>query len=231
MRTYLLQEEAYCVTEIVVLLGLGFWQSILPIKNLNPHAQSKNLFRALEYHLAFLGSRTNGSLVLHEIFLFKSFFNLARSPFIYQLPLCNNLYHCVLVYSKMQNSFSYSYSSSSTFIIKTQREFESIQLSSEEEESEEEYNTGKFSLCLFIKTPRVNQFYLFSLLLLGGYHKISIGDTFKDSYVIKSKLGWGHFSTVWLAENKIAHGILISFFFYLSILVCLPLHSFQLSLI
>ncbi|KAL4591643.1 hypothetical protein LXL04_004613 [Taraxacum kok-saghyz] len=34
----------------------------------------------------------------------------------------------------------------------------------------------------------------------GGYHAIRIGDTFKHSrYVVQSKLGWGHFSTVWLA--------------------------------
>ncbi|KAE8676392.1 SRSF protein kinase 1 [Hibiscus syriacus] len=34
----------------------------------------------------------------------------------------------------------------------------------------------------------------------GGYHTVRIGDTFKNGcYVIQSKLGWGHFSTVWLA--------------------------------
>ncbi|XP_010535640.1 PREDICTED: SRSF protein kinase 2-like [Tarenaya hassleriana] len=34
----------------------------------------------------------------------------------------------------------------------------------------------------------------------GGYHAVRIGDTFKDGcYVVQSKLGWGHFSTVWLA--------------------------------
>lgn len=34
----------------------------------------------------------------------------------------------------------------------------------------------------------------------GGYHAVRIGDTFKHSrYVVQSKLGWGHFSTVWLA--------------------------------
>ncbi|XVE61577.1 hypothetical protein DITRI_Ditri06bG0051600 [Diplodiscus trichospermus] len=35
---------------------------------------------------------------------------------------------------------------------------------------------------------------------LGGYHAVRIGDTFKNGrYVVQSKLGWGHFSTVWLA--------------------------------
>ncbi|CAN8301029.1 unnamed protein product [Cochlearia groenlandica] len=34
----------------------------------------------------------------------------------------------------------------------------------------------------------------------GGYHAVKVGDTFKNgSYVVQSKLGWGHFSTVWLA--------------------------------
>ncbi|XVE96534.1 hypothetical protein REPUB_Repub02eG0230800 [Reevesia pubescens] len=34
----------------------------------------------------------------------------------------------------------------------------------------------------------------------GGYHAVRIGDNFKNGrYVILSKLGWGHFSTVWLA--------------------------------
>ncbi|XP_068310560.1 uncharacterized protein [Pyrus communis] len=34
----------------------------------------------------------------------------------------------------------------------------------------------------------------------GGYHAVSIGDSFKNGcYVVQSKLGWGHFSTVWLA--------------------------------
>ncbi|KAK3146087.1 hypothetical protein QOZ80_3BG0261460 [Eleusine coracana subsp. coracana] len=34
----------------------------------------------------------------------------------------------------------------------------------------------------------------------GGYHAVRVGDTFKQgAYVVQSKLGWGHFSTVWLA--------------------------------
>ncbi|CAI9761545.1 unnamed protein product [Fraxinus pennsylvanica] len=34
----------------------------------------------------------------------------------------------------------------------------------------------------------------------GGYHAVRIGDTFNHGrYVVQSKLGWGHFSTVWLA--------------------------------
>ncbi|RZC70604.1 hypothetical protein C5167_033735 [Papaver somniferum] len=38
----------------------------------------------------------------------------------------------------------------------------------------------------------------------GGYHTVQIGDTFKSGrYVIQSKLGWGHFSTVWLAWDTL----------------------------
>ncbi|MCL7041404.1 hypothetical protein MKW94_023170 [Papaver nudicaule] len=38
----------------------------------------------------------------------------------------------------------------------------------------------------------------------GGYHTVQIGDAFKSGrYVIQSKLGWGHFSTVWLAWDTL----------------------------
>jgi serine/threonine-protein kinase SRPK3 len=37
----------------------------------------------------------------------------------------------------------------------------------------------------------------------GGYHPVSIGDRFDNGrYVVVRKLGWGHFSTVWLALDK-----------------------------
>ncbi|CAA2966188.1 serine threonine- kinase SRPK [Olea europaea subsp. europaea] len=38
----------------------------------------------------------------------------------------------------------------------------------------------------------------------GGYHAVRIGDTFRHGrYVVQSKLGWGHFSTVWLAWDTL----------------------------
>lgn len=38
---------------------------------------------------------------------------------------------------------------------------------------------------------------------LGGYHPVILGDTFKDGrYKVHHKLGWGGFSTVWLAKDK-----------------------------
>ena len=36
----------------------------------------------------------------------------------------------------------------------------------------------------------------------GGYHPVFIGDTFNHGrYVVVSKVGWGHFSTVWRAYD------------------------------
>ncbi|BGP42039.1 hypothetical protein JCM10449v2_006041 [Rhodotorula kratochvilovae] len=37
----------------------------------------------------------------------------------------------------------------------------------------------------------------------GGYHPVRVGDVYgpKDRYVVVRKLGWGHFSTVWLARD------------------------------
>jgi serine/threonine protein kinase len=44
----------------------------------------------------------------------------------------------------------------------------------------------------------------------GGYHPVHIGDTFSDGrYTVVRKLGWGHFSTVWLAKDA-------KYFFFLS---------------
>jgi serine/threonine-protein kinase SRPK3 len=37
----------------------------------------------------------------------------------------------------------------------------------------------------------------------GGFHPTCIGDEFNDGrYVIRMKLGWGGFSTVWLAADR-----------------------------
>ncbi|KAG6894402.1 hypothetical protein C0992_006250, partial [Termitomyces sp. T32_za158] len=36
----------------------------------------------------------------------------------------------------------------------------------------------------------------------GGYHPVKLGDRFSEGrYVVVRKLGWGHFSTVWLAKD------------------------------
>lgn len=37
----------------------------------------------------------------------------------------------------------------------------------------------------------------------GGYHPVHVGETFKEGrYEVIRKLGWGHFSTVWLSKDK-----------------------------
>ncbi|KAI8336045.1 hypothetical protein BD560DRAFT_36548 [Blakeslea trispora] len=37
----------------------------------------------------------------------------------------------------------------------------------------------------------------------GGYHPVHVGDKYKDGqYVVIRKLGWGHFSTVWLIRDQ-----------------------------
>lgn len=33
----------------------------------------------------------------------------------------------------------------------------------------------------------------------GGYHHVNIGDILNDRYKVLRKVGWGNFSTVWLA--------------------------------
>lgn len=37
----------------------------------------------------------------------------------------------------------------------------------------------------------------------GGYHFVKVGDRYKDGqYLVIRKLGWGHFSTVWLVQDQ-----------------------------
>lgn len=39
-------------------------------------------------------------------------------------------------------------------------------------------------------------------LLAGGYHPVKIGELYSSGrYVVVRKLGWGHFSTVWLVRD------------------------------
>ncbi|KAG8226344.1 hypothetical protein J437_LFUL014587 [Ladona fulva] len=37
----------------------------------------------------------------------------------------------------------------------------------------------------------------------GGYHPVKIGDLFQNRYRVTRKLGWGHFSTVWLCWDLV----------------------------
>lgn len=36
----------------------------------------------------------------------------------------------------------------------------------------------------------------------GGYHPVHLGDVFNDRYVVVRKLGYGKYSTVWLAQDR-----------------------------
>ena len=36
---------------------------------------------------------------------------------------------------------------------------------------------------------------------IGGYHPVHVGEIMINRYVVVQKLGWGHFSTVWLARD------------------------------
>lgn len=36
----------------------------------------------------------------------------------------------------------------------------------------------------------------------GGYHPVQIGDIYNKRYIVVQKLGWGHFSTVWMCQDK-----------------------------
>jgi len=55
-------------------------------------------------------------------------------------------------------------------------------------------------------TERVRIFrWLRPYFYVGGYHPVSVGDVFKFRYKVVRKLGWGHFSTVWLADDEYSH--------------------------
>ena len=36
----------------------------------------------------------------------------------------------------------------------------------------------------------------------GGYHPVNIGERYNGRYTVLEKLGWGHFSTVWMVHDK-----------------------------
>ena len=53
-----------------------------------------------------------------------------------------------------------------------------------------------FSLNIVQFNTKIN--FRFLLFFVGGYHPVKIGDLFVNRYHVIRKLGWGHFSTVWL---------------------------------
>eukprot|EP00629_Pelagomonadales_sp_RCC1024_P002872 CAMPEP_0119284364 /NCGR_PEP_ID=MMETSP1329-20130426/30167_1 /TAXON_ID=114041 /ORGANISM="Genus nov. species nov., Strain RCC1024" /LENGTH=111 /DNA_ID=CAMNT_0007285041 /DNA_START=28 /DNA_END=360 /DNA_ORIENTATION=+ len=42
---------------------------------------------------------------------------------------------------------------------------------------------------------------------VGGYHPVSVGDVFHGRYRVLEKLGWGHFSTVWMCADAEGGGL------------------------
>jgi len=36
----------------------------------------------------------------------------------------------------------------------------------------------------------------------GGYHPVKVGEVYNQRYVVIKKLGWGHFSTVWMVKDR-----------------------------
>ncbi|EED90070.1 serine threonine protein kinase, partial [Thalassiosira pseudonana CCMP1335] len=37
---------------------------------------------------------------------------------------------------------------------------------------------------------------------VGGYHRVKVGEIYNQRYVVIKKLGWGHFSTVWMVKDR-----------------------------
>ncbi|KAJ8930044.1 hypothetical protein NQ314_017209, partial [Rhamnusium bicolor] len=55
----------------------------------------------------------------------------------------------------------------------------------------------------------------------GGYMPVNIGDVLKGQYKVCRKLGWGHFSTVWLCKNLLNDGPM-----YVALKICKSAHMF-----
>ncbi|KAJ8938290.1 hypothetical protein NQ318_020349 [Aromia moschata] len=55
----------------------------------------------------------------------------------------------------------------------------------------------------------------------GGYMPVNIGDVLKGQYKVCRKLGWGHFSTVWLCKNLFEDGPM-----YVALKICKSAHMF-----
>ncbi|KAH8056697.1 hypothetical protein JL721_9981 [Aureococcus anophagefferens] len=42
---------------------------------------------------------------------------------------------------------------------------------------------------------------------VGGYHPVALGDVFNGRYTVVEKLGWGHFSTVWMVRDALSQAL------------------------
>jgi len=50
--------------------------------------------------------------------------------------------------------------------------------------------------------PKRLTFFTSLVVSAGGYHPVGIGDLYNNQYRVIRKLGWGHFSTVWLSWDE-----------------------------
>jgi hypothetical protein len=75
-----------------------------------------------------------------------------------------------------------------------------------EEESPRDYKKGDTSLCKTIVHSQCFADFLgekLNFFWAGGYHPVEVGDTYRNGrYLVLKKLGWGHFSTVWLCWDE-----------------------------
>merc|ERR1719270_3065338 len=53
--------------------------------------------------------------------------------------------------------------------------------------------------CLYIEEQESHEDYR-----EGGYHPVCVGEVYQDRYCVVRKLGWGHFSTVWLCWDSVS---------------------------
>lgn len=74
----------------------------------------------------------------------------------------------------------------------------------EQQENPADYGIGRQH-----RTPNSSTLVeIFSLMqavhsVAGGYYRVGIGEIFVDRYQVVKKLGWGHFSTVWLCWDMV----------------------------
>lgn len=89
---------------------------------------------------------------------------------------------------------------------------------------------ASFTSLLFTLDTCSCSYYIRTLLVLcrlnvGGYHPVRVGQLYNGRYHVVRKLGWGHFSTVWLCwdikyENCLVPVFILNFCIYLMHFYC-----------
>lgn len=84
------------------------------------------------------------------------------------------------------------------------------------------HNIGRFYFChklysiVFLFSPHNICILHILHCSRGGYHPVVIGDVFDNRYRVVRKLGWGHFSTVWLCREILYDWQIFGRFFFIS---------------